>query len=213
MKTIVFQGLPIRIENPAGSTRSGIDNNGKPWSVVMAYPYGEIIGSKGIDGDPVDVFLGNNKSAKFVYVVHQLTKTSGEFDEDKVFMGFNDVMDVKSAFFKNYDIPSHFWSGDVSVIPVKDFKKKVMQTKTQPQLIRASKMENAIQLYAQAPVQVNPFKIGDQVTVDGMHGRGIVYKVNGRRVTIQFRNRMYLSRDFIFVHSLNENTVSKMWRS
>jgi hypothetical protein len=213
MKTIIYQGLRIRIENPAGSTRSGIDNNGKPWSITMVYPYGEIIGSKGVDGDPVDCFIGNNKSAKFVYVVHQLTKVSGEYDEDKVFLGFNDVMDVKSAFFKNYDIPSHFWSGDVSVIPVQDFKKKVMQTKTQPQLIRASKMETVIQLYAQAPSIDNPFHIGDPVTVNGFHGRGVIYKINGRRVTIQFRNQMYISRDIRDVQPMSDNTVSSMWRN
>ena len=52
-----FQGLPITIENPNGSMRTGIDKGGKKWSVKMPYDYGYIKRTKGADvsGLPIDV--------------------------------------------------------------------------------------------------------------------------------------------------------------
>src|SRR5208282_6300892 len=111
--TKIFQGFRIEVENEAGTTRSGKDKDGKPWSTVMTYDYGEILVSMGVDGDPVDVFIGGDKSAKFVYIIHQTTKDGRQFDEDKCFLGFDDAMDAKSAFYKNYDKPDAFY-GDMS---------------------------------------------------------------------------------------------------
>lgn len=73
------------------------------------------------------------------------------------------------------------------------------------------KVYSTIQLYAQD--SNSPFKVGDPVTVDGMHGRGVVIKVEGRRVVVKFWNREYVSRDIMYVHSMKENTVNKMWRA
>ena len=206
---VKFQGLSVHIENEAGSVRKGKDKNGKPWKTTMSHDYGEIKGTMGIDGDPVDVFLGPNKGAKFVYVFHQTTKDGNRFDEDKVFMGFDNVMDAKEAFFKNYDIPEFFY-GAVDTIPLEDFKKKVLETKNDPQMIRASKLENSIQLHAQQDIV---FTKGDPVTVDGFHGRGVVSRVDGRRVTIQFRNRMSISRDQIYVHHMSEGNYKSKYMS
>jgi inorganic pyrophosphatase len=204
----VFQGFRINVENPAGSTRTGVDKDGKPWSTTMAYDYGEIVNTNGVDGDPVDVFIGPNKSAKFVYVIHTTKKSGQGYDEDKCMLGFDDAMDAKAAFYKNYDEPDHFY-GDMSVLTLAQFKAKLHETKENPALIKASKMENAIQLYAQ---DTNPFHTGDPVHVDGEHGRGVVVGVDGRRVTIRFWNRMYVSRDYIYVHHMSEgNYVSKYY--
>jgi hypothetical protein len=208
MKTLLFQGLRIRIENPAGSTRSGVDKDGKPWSVVMANDYGEIINTNGVDGDPVDVFIGPAKHAQWVYVIHQTKKDGQGFDEDKCFLGFNDAMEAKAAFYKNYDKPDLFY-GDMSVLSLDQFKTKLREGKKNPTLIRASKLNTAMVLHAQ---DNNPFKVGDPVVIDGFHGRGVVVGIDGRRCTIRFWNREYVSRDFIYVHSMQENTVSKMWR-
>jgi hypothetical protein len=210
-KTIIFKGMQINIENEAGSTRSGIDVDGKPWKQVMTCPYGEIIGSTGIDGDAVDCFIGPDKSAKFVYIITTTHKEKGHFDENKCMLGFPDAMSAKAAFYRNYTQPELHY-GDMSVLSVEDFKKKVMQTKKNPTLIRASKMNTAISLYAQDNNN-NPFKIGDPVTVDGLRGRGVVIKVEGRRVTIRFRNREYVSRDQIYVHSMNENDYKSKYSS
>ena len=202
--------MRINIENEAGSTRSGIDVDGKPWKQKMSIPYGEIIGSTGIDGDAVDCFIGPDKSAKFVYIITTTHKEKGHFDENKCMLGFPDAMSAKAAFYRNYTQPELHY-GDMSVLSLEDFKKKVMQTKKNPTLIRASKMNTAISLYAQE--NNNPFKIGDPVTCDGFHGRGVVMGVDGRRVTVKFRNREYVSRDQIYVHSMNTNDYKSKYSS
>lgn len=40
---VIIQGLDISIENPKGSFRSGVDKDGKPWSVKMPSHYGYIV--------------------------------------------------------------------------------------------------------------------------------------------------------------------------
>ena len=95
----------ITIENPAGSTRKGVDAGGKAWSTTMANAYGEIKGTESTDGDPLDVFLHNDMdqwNGRKVFVVDQ-TNTDGTFDEHKVMLGFNDRDEAMGAYLANYD--------------------------------------------------------------------------------------------------------------
>ena len=101
--TIDFQGLRIRVETPKGETRSGVDTDGKPWSVVMPAHYGEVAGTEGTDGDPVDVFVGDDAHAPFAYVIHLKDPATGEHDEDKVFLGFATAEDVRECFGRAYN--------------------------------------------------------------------------------------------------------------
>ena len=55
---LTLQGLDIALENPKGSTRSGTDQDGRPWQSTMAHDYGYIKRTQGADGDHVDVFIG-----------------------------------------------------------------------------------------------------------------------------------------------------------
>ncbi len=207
-----FQRMTIVIENDVGSVRQGVDRaSGKPWRTVMPYPYGYIKGTKGVDGDAVDAFVGPVKGAKFVYIIHQTDKNIGNWDEDKVMLGFEDAMDATQAYKKAYDTPDHFFAS-VTTMPMKEFKEKVFSMKKEPVMMHGSgsKMENAIALFC-GPKMKNTFKVGDQVTVDGMHGRGVVYAIDGERVVVRFRNGLYLSRAFYNLHNLADR-VKKMWR-
>lgn len=47
---IKLDGYDISIENPKGSTRSGVDEQGKEWSVTMNNDYGYLRGTEGVDG-------------------------------------------------------------------------------------------------------------------------------------------------------------------
>jgi hypothetical protein len=199
MKTTVFKGLHIRIENPAGSVRSGVDRvTGKPWSTKLTHDYGEIVGTNGVDDDPIDVFLGPNKSAPFVYVIHQLQKQTGEWDEDKCFLGFNDAMAAKAAYYKNYDHPELFY-GDIETIPFDVFKQKVL-THTGDTMIHG----------AWDGISVT---VGDPVTVDGMRGRGVVTEDNGSDVIVRFRNGDHIKRKKYNVHNLGSNTYHSKYMS
>lgn len=83
-----FYGIPILIENLPGDVRSGTDKNGVPWAVAMNCVYGEIAGTHTVDGDPLDVFVGEDFSSQRVFVISQFDPDTGDYDEDKVMLGF-----------------------------------------------------------------------------------------------------------------------------
>lgn len=112
-----YRGLPIHIETRAGQTRRG-----KGWAIPMKYPYGEIPGTMGMDGDPVDVVVGPYDSDD-VYVVTMHDGQSvmhwpggqcpacgnppnfclHDLDEQKVFLGFGSPLDAESVCQSHYD--------------------------------------------------------------------------------------------------------------
>ncbi len=100
---VTIDGMEVTIENPIGSKREGKDASGKPWSVTMPVDYGYIKGTKGADGDHVDVNLGPNPdSAPNVYVIDQRNLQTGKFDEHKSFLGFNDKESALEAYRKSF---------------------------------------------------------------------------------------------------------------
>lgn len=109
-----FQGLKIGVENPKGSVRSGVDKDGHEWHTKMKLPYGFIEGTKGKDGDSVDVFVGPDKNADKAYVVHQRTADGKKYDEDKVFLGLHSKKEAKEAFLMHNDNPQML--GDVAEV-------------------------------------------------------------------------------------------------
>lgn len=99
-------GLDIAIENPAGSSRSGVDKGGKAWSVTMKSHYGYVRGSVGRDKDHVDVFVKPGTTDKAaagcpVFVVDQVL--GGKFDEHKILIGFDTEAEAEAAYMENYD--------------------------------------------------------------------------------------------------------------
>ena len=193
---ITFQSLRVHIENPRGSIRSGTDKKtGRKWSVEMTYPYGEIVGYDGVDGDPVDCFIGPDPTSKWVHVVHILAP-DGSVDEDKCMLGWNDAQQAKHALLENYD-GKHFYGG-MDTLSMDEFKKKLKENGTNgPKIIRA---------------QAKNFKVGDEVFYDSQHAnKGVVRKVIGRRVIIQTLSNLVLSRDISSVHHWDEARVSKTW--
>lgn len=95
-------GLPILVETAAGQTRSGVDPEGRPWSVTMPWHYGEIVGTMGLDGDPVDVMVGPNPSAPNVYIMHIRVPGTEQMEEDKAYLGFDSPEDALAAFRDAY---------------------------------------------------------------------------------------------------------------
>jgi len=116
-----LHGLDISIENPKGSTRKGKDQDGKEWSSEMKHHYGDIKGTTGADGDSIDVFIGDNQESQKVFIVDQIDPKTGEFDEVKVMMGFDDANSAKSGYLSNYD---KNWKGlgEITEASVEDFK-------------------------------------------------------------------------------------------
>lgn len=96
-RRVEYRGLPVNVEIEAGERRAGVGEDGAPWAHVYANAYGEIDGTVGADGDPVDCYLGPAAWADLVYVVRQ-NHLTGSFDEDKVFLGFPDAASAEKAY-------------------------------------------------------------------------------------------------------------------
>ncbi len=124
-----LQGLDIALENPKGSTRSGIDPDGKEWQSTMAHDYGYIKRTLGADGDHVDVFIGDKPESETVYVVDQVDPKTGKFDEHKVMMGFSDEQAAREGYLGNYEAG---WKGlgAIKAMPVESFKRWVKEGDT-----------------------------------------------------------------------------------
>lgn len=120
-----IQGLDIAIENPKGSVRSGVADDGTAWETQMQNTYGEIVGTEGNDHDALDVFLGPNPLAPDVFVVDQL-KNDGSFDEHKIMLGFDNSEDARAAYLSNYDDGWESHIGSITKCCMDDFKNWAM---------------------------------------------------------------------------------------
>lgn len=129
---ITLDGYDITIENPKGSTRSGVDVNGQPWSVTMNNDYGYIRGTEGVDGDHIDVFLSDDPTTGDVFVIDQVND-DGTFDEHKVMYGFSTADEARDAYLANYS-PGWKGLGTISEVSKEEFKKWIGSShrKTKP---------------------------------------------------------------------------------
>lgn len=123
---LTFGGYDFTVETPKGVTRSGKDEQGKPWSVTMHDTYGYILGKIGVDGDHIDMFINDSADLDVfdgnVYVVDQVNPETGEFDEHKVMYGYPDEAAATKAYLSNY---SKGWKGlgKVTSVPKATFDK------------------------------------------------------------------------------------------
>ena len=113
--------LGIAIENRKGSVRRGVDADGKPWATKMKLPYGYIKGTKGADGDEVDVYLGPDKSAPNAFVIHQ-NKEDGSYDEDKVVLGIHHKSEARKIYLDHHTQGEKLL-GAIKTVPVERLEK------------------------------------------------------------------------------------------
>lgn len=127
-------GLDISVENPAGSTRRGVDEDGKPWENQLAHHYGYIRRTTGADGDHVDVFVKPGTPDDYagpVYIVDQVDPRTGKFDEHKVVLGAKDRADAEATYRANYATD---WQGlkAIKAMTMPAFKKWLAGETTKP---------------------------------------------------------------------------------
>ncbi len=125
-----IHGLKAVIENPKGSKRTGTDKDGKQWESIMNAHYGYFKGSRGADGDEVDVFFGPDaeKPNPGIFVVNQ-NHEDGSFDEHKVMFGYPDEKAAKTAYLVNYD---KGWTGlgSIKALSIDEFRKWLFSDET-----------------------------------------------------------------------------------
>lgn len=100
---IEISGIPIHIEANVGDAR--LWRGGK---TILRHAYGEIPGTRGVDGEPVDVYVGPDPTADFAFAVDQ-RRPDGTLDEQKLFLGFRSPNEVETSYKFHY--PEEFWGG------------------------------------------------------------------------------------------------------
>ncbi len=97
-----FQGIEIQIENPKGSTRSGVNKRGEGWEREMQCDYGAVVNAPTVaDGEDLDVYLGDNPDAPNAFLVEQLNE-DGSHDEFKALLGFDTAEDALHTYLDHY---------------------------------------------------------------------------------------------------------------
>lgn len=109
---VTLHGLRLVIENPHGSVRRGVSGDGKAWESRMQAHYGEIAGTCGADGDPVDVFIGPFPESRRVWVINQSGPGAG-FDEHKVVLGAATEQMARELYLASFD---RDWAGLQSIV-------------------------------------------------------------------------------------------------
>ncbi len=110
---VTLHGLRIAIETPQGHRRTG-KANGEPWSVICQAHYGYIEGTRGADGDELDVFIGPWPESERVWVVNRTKGDDSGFDEHKLLLGFVDAESAITAYRNSYERGQ---AGDTGVMP------------------------------------------------------------------------------------------------
>ena len=133
MGHLLLDGYNITIENPKGSVRRGTDSKGNEWKNTLNNDYGYIRGTKGVDGDHIDVYLSDNPAEGNVFVIDQVNPETREFDEHKVMYGFNSEEEARNAYLANF---SEGWNGlgTITEVTKDEFRKWIDSShrKTKP---------------------------------------------------------------------------------
>lgn len=95
-------GLDITIENPAGSKRSGVDPDGKPWECTIPAHYGYFLKTEGSDGDHVDCYIGEHPESEQVFIVDQMDIMTGCFDEHKCVLAAQDETEARGIYIAGF---------------------------------------------------------------------------------------------------------------
>jgi hypothetical protein len=121
-----LHGLDISIENPAGSTRKGVDETGRQWSTDLNHHYGYLKGTIGKDKDHLDVFIkrgiDQTTAGDKVFVVDQVEPNTRKLDEHKILFGFDSPAAAREGYLSNYDKTGPQRIGAITEVPVEGFK-------------------------------------------------------------------------------------------
>lgn len=133
----------ISVETGAGQTRKGIDPDGKSWEVKFpdGVAYGRIKGTKGADGQPLDIFIGPNPTSSHVFIVDQHHGSGGGFDEHKILAGFLRPDEAIRAYSDSYTDNGGDRIGHVTAMTPDQFKDWLKGDTTQPLKKRLSENE------------------------------------------------------------------------
>ncbi len=124
MGHVKLHGLDISIETPKGGTRRKTVDGKVEWEVPdMPAAYGYVKGTKGNDGDHVDVFIGDAVKSNRVFVIDQIDADTGKFDEHKAVLGVNSAEEAGTIYNQSFsDGKGPDRVGGITELSVSEFK-------------------------------------------------------------------------------------------
>src|SRR5208337_3608511 len=118
MHSTEFRGIPVIIQWPKGSTRVGEREDGTPFKTEMKADYGYIPDTVAAgDEERLDVYIGPNRDAEYVYVIEQVEKSTGELDEYKMMLGFDSLEEAEEVYEYHVGDDGDKELGDISEVP------------------------------------------------------------------------------------------------
>lgn len=121
-KIIEINGVKVGIEWPKGSTRTWKHLPGNDYEKLMKADYGYIRQTEGEDGEEIDVYAGPKRDSDLAFVVTQLDKKTGEYDEDKIMLGYGSEAEAKASYLEHME-KAHF--GGIKKLSWDEFLKLV----------------------------------------------------------------------------------------
>lgn len=99
LSVIEVHGLNCIIETAKGESRYGTG-----WHSVMPAHYGYISGTGSAEGasEQMDCYVGDNTDSNKVFIIHQCDPETGDFDEHKIMMAFDDRGAALTAYHKAF---------------------------------------------------------------------------------------------------------------
>lgn len=161
-----FHGMDISVENQAGSYRRWYDPHAKKEGrTKQLFDYGYLRRTKGTDGDHLDVYVGHNEYAPFVYVVTQMKAPDFEkVDEQKCMLGFDSRQAAEAAYRAHFDDARFF--GGIKAVPIHDFKAFVFDKENHGRLVRSYVVMRRDQPAHELPDYEGVWGVGDSRIVE-----------------------------------------------
>jgi mannose-6-phosphate isomerase-like protein (cupin superfamily) len=120
-KKVEIQGVPVWLEWLKGETRLYKKGKVVKYERLMKADYGYIPETKDSDGEDIDVYLGPDRSAATSYVIRQMKKSDGTFDEHKVMLGYASEKDARDSYDYHMGGTKEFFGG-IKPVPVSALK-------------------------------------------------------------------------------------------
>jgi len=191
--------LPIVLEYEVGETRSGISDDGTPWSVEMPCGYGYLEGVPGLDGDEADVLVVGEDNGTIYVVEHRFS--DGALDEYKAVIGVDSVGEAINLYNEVYGPVANY--GKVHTVASADIVKWLTES-----VEETAENEDSNDRTDAAPAKYSHINFKPPVSVASEAQRGLNWRAeHGRGGTVVGVAR---ARDLSNRKAISPQTIRRM---
>lgn len=146
MHSTEFRGIPVVIQWPKGSIRVGERKDGTPFKTEMHADYGYVPDTVASgDEERLDVYIGPDKESDKVYVIEQVRKDTGEFDEYKVMLGFDSLEDAEELYLYQLGDDADVELDDIGEVPFDYIFDRIMQQHDADKQVEKDELKDEIE--------------------------------------------------------------------